>query len=92
MQANTPNKEEKETINARVAEYMNYLAHNPYAAIKAELYGEPVILIAAEKKGVENGIEGVFLHPLFLIPSPELILNVLDPETKEPIFGLAITQ
>jgi hypothetical protein len=73
-----------EEVNALIQSYMQYLAENPYATVDAEINGAPCTVIAAvESKEMQQ------VQPLFIIPSPELILHVVDIEDKKPIFGIA---
>jgi hypothetical protein len=63
---------------------MTYISQNPYAAVEAEINGADCIVIAAvESEEMEQ------VNPMFIIPSPELILYVTDPEDKKPIFAIS---
>jgi hypothetical protein len=63
---------------------MKYLAENPYATVEAEINGAPCTVIAAVESREMKQVQ-----PMFIIPSPELILHVVDIEDKRPIFGIA---
>jgi hypothetical protein len=86
MQTNIPSKEEHTTeeINDQVQGIMKYLSENPYATVEAEINGASCIVIAAvESEKMEN------VQPMFILPSPELILHVVDTDDKKPIFSIA---
>lgn len=72
-----------EDVNKLVQEYVKYLSENPYGAVEAEIHGAPCTVIAAvESEAMEQ------VQPMFIIPSPELIMNVVDMDDKQPIFAI----
>ena len=75
-------------LNDVLANYIDYLQNNEYAAMEAELFGLPIILVAA--KPLDDDDENV--QPMFIIPSDELVLHIKDPESGDTVFGLANTQ
>lgn len=82
---NIPNSvpTEPNEVNELVRAYIEYLAENPYGTVTAEINGAPCTVIAAVE-----GEEMQQVQPMFIIPSPELILAIVDIDDKEPIFGL----
>lgn len=87
MQTNIPSNASSEDVNDLVKSYIQYLSENPYGAVHAEINGAPCTVIAA----VENE-EMELVQPMFIIPSPELIIHVVDADDKKPIFGIASNQ
>lgn len=83
MQTNIPsNITSSEDINDMVSNIMEYLKANPYGAVDALIADQPCIVIAAvDNEEMKN------VQPMFIIPSPELILTIVDTEKKAPIFG-----
>jgi hypothetical protein len=81
MQTNILSNEE---VNERVQEIMKYLTENPYGAVEAEINGAPCIVIAAVESAEMESV-----NPMFIIPSPELILHVVDTDDKKPIFAIS---
>jgi len=82
MQTNILSNEE---VNERVQEIIKYLSANPYGAVEAEINDAPCIVIAAvESQEMES------VNPLFIIPSPELILHVVDPDDKKALFAITL--
>lgn len=82
MQTNIPSSQEE--VTEAVNSIVEYLQGNPYGAVEAEVAGTPCVVIAAVADQTMKDVQ-----PLFIIPSPELILSIVDPEDKKPIFGVA---
>jgi hypothetical protein len=83
---NTPNKvpTEPDEVNQLVKAYIEYLSNNPYGAVAAEINGALCTVVAAVESEEMNQVQ-----PMFIIPSPELILNIVDVDDKQPIFGIS---
>lgn len=83
---------DRNTLSNLVLDHIALMNDVGFMTTEAELFGQPVIIIAAPEKGVITS--EVELHisdtvvPLFIMPSPELITALINPQTKEMMFKM----
>lgn len=68
---------------------VNEISENGFIATTA-LLGDAEVIVIASQQG-QDGSKDAPVLPLFLLPAPEIILQLIDPITKEAVFNMART-
>lgn len=80
-----PNNLTPDQLTEQVSDIVREIIDHGFMSSVVQLESRNMVVIATQGDGTDQNP----IVPLFFLPSPEIMLSLIDPATGDPIFKLA---